>query len=937
MHVVGQLFANMSIGANGGRWPLAWPGGHIAGLGATLYCHHGLLAICSAIASLLLSSASVQAQTTLLTGRITDSQGAALPGVTVTAGAPTVAAPTVVTTDATGTYRFATLEPGVYIVVFSLSGFQTERRAGVSVPAGESSTLDMQLVVARRTERVDVVGVTPLLGADIGRDRVPATVAVLGARELQRRGAVSIADALNERLGAVTLEDGTTNPFQPTLRFRGFTASPVLGLPQGIAVYQNGVRINEPFGDTVQFDLLPQFAISQAQLSAGANPTFGLNALGGALALRLKNGFDFTGVRGELSGGSFERFTGTAEYGANRGPWALYVGTTRFDETGWRVDSPSEVTQAVADVGYRRGPVDGGVTVTYADTSLNGNGPAPVELLAVDRSAVFTFPDTTENRLAFVQSRFALAASDTWRLEVTGYYRDLDRRTLNGDEAEFGVCHSGSLPDRAPDDTLCLPTGDAGEDVEPAGLRAPLDRQAEAVDPAGQEPDNLNEQPLVDARDPSRFITATDALGDGAFNRTDTRAQGYGATVEATATHALGERDNVLILGASSDLADVAFDSNSEVGTLTPDRTVAGSGLFAGIFGEAPDDRFSTDLDTESRGFGLYVSDTLSLTDRAHVSLSGRFNWARITLLDRLGTSLNGDHAFSRFNPGIGAVVQASNGVSVFARYTESNRAPTAAELSCADPQEPCRVPNAFVSDPPLEQAVARSVEGGARGDWLVQNATLEWSASMYRTRISDDILFVASPQRIGTGFFQNAGDTQRVGLDVDLRGQLDAVGWYASYGLVQATFDSPLELPGNTGVNDATNEEGTIVVDLGDRLPGIPRHSFKTGVRIGISDAWEVALDTIVSSNRIFLGDEGNDQIPLDGFGVASLRSSYRATEAVELFVRVNNLFDTEYATFGALAELELDLAEVPDADDPRFVAPGAPRSGFAGVRVSF
>ena len=121
-----------------------------------------------------------------------------------------------------------------------------------------------------------------------------------------------------------------------------------------IAVYQNGVRINEAFGDTVQFDLVPQFAIDRIQLSAGADPTYGLNALGGALALRLKNGFDNAGFRGELSGGSFGRLTATAQFGGDRGAWAFYLGATRFDETGWRVASPSEVTQAVADVGYRK-------------------------------------------------------------------------------------------------------------------------------------------------------------------------------------------------------------------------------------------------------------------------------------------------------------------------------------------------------------------------------------------------------------------------------------------------------------------------------------------------------------------------------------------------------------------------------------------------------
>ena len=186
----------------------------------------------------------------------------------------------------------------------------------MQIAAGEASVVDVLLPLAALTEQVDVVGVTPLPGVGVDPDRLAAAITVIDGGDLAARGATSMADALNERLGAVTLEGTTTNPFQPTLRFRGFTASPLLGLPQGIAVYQNGVRINEPFGDTVQFDLMPQFALDRVQLSAGSDPTYGLNALGGALALGLKNGFDNRGFGGEFSAGAFGRLQATAEYGA---------------------------------------------------------------------------------------------------------------------------------------------------------------------------------------------------------------------------------------------------------------------------------------------------------------------------------------------------------------------------------------------------------------------------------------------------------------------------------------------------------------------------------------------------------------------------------------------------------------------------------------------
>ncbi len=922
---------------------------------------HRLAVIGAAVLCLGAPSAAA-AQTGSLTGTVTDAQGAAAPGVTVTAqaapGPPVTAA-----TDAGGAYMLA-LDPGTYTLTFTLSGFETQVREDVQIAAGEASVVDVMLPVAAITEQVDVVGVTPLPGVGVDRDRLAAAITVVDGGDLAARGAASMADALNERLGAVTLEGTTTNLFQPTLRFRGFTASPLLGLPQGIAVYQNGVRINEPFGDTVQFDLMPQFALDRVQLSAGSDPVYGLNALGGALALGLKNGFDNSGFAGEFSGGAFGRLTATAEYGANNGPWALYAGATHFSEDGWRVASPSEVTQAFADVGYRAGRVDAGVSVTYADTSLNGNAPAPVELLEVDRSAVFTFPDTTENRLGFVQGRASVAASDVWSVQITGYYRDLDRRTLNGDEAEFGVCDDDALPAGAPEQTLCFgdddDDDDNGHDDDDHGHDHDDDDDDHHADDDdddhhaddddhghddddddhGHDDDDDHDEeeeatPLVDLVS-GRFITSLDAAGDGAYNRTTTLAQGYGATVQATATTGAGARENVFVVGVSADLADVAFESSSEPGSLTPDRGVLGSGLLTSLYGLGGDDLFNTKLETANSAFGVYISDTLSLSERVHVTVSGRYNRAGIDIVDMLGTSLNGSHAFGRFNPAVGAVFEADENTSFFARYSESNRAPTAAELSCADPAEPCRVPNAFVADPPLEQAVARSFDVGVRGRWRTAFGRGEWSIAAYRTRIDDDILFVASPELIGTGYFQNAGATARSGLDAELGGSFARTAWYMSYGLVDATFESGLLLPSDEEVNDAATDDGVAVVP-GDRLPGIPRHSLKAGVRQDLTDAWDLALETVVSSSRFFLGDEGNDQIPLEGYGVVNLRSAYRFDNGVELFARIENLLDARYATSGVLAELEVFLREVPDASDPRFIGPGMPRSAFGGIRVRF
>ena len=124
-----------------------------------------------------------------------------------------------------------------------------------------------------------------------------------------------------------------------------------------------------------------------------------------------------------------------------------------------------------------------------------------------------------------------------------------------------------------------------------------------------------------------------------------------------------------------------------------------------------------------------------------------------------------------------------------------------------------------------------------------------------------------------------------------------------------------------------------TIIQNLLDRL----LYSFKTGIGIAMTDTWNIDFETIVSSSRIFIGDEGNDQASLDGYGIANLRSTYRFTPNLEMFVRVENVFDQDYSTFGILAELEVHMTEAPNAEDPRFLGPGAPRSGFAGIKVQF
>ena len=156
-------------------------------------------------------------------------------------------------------------------------------------------------------ETVEVVAVTPILGLGVPRALVPAAIQVLTVDDMQRSPNVSFGALAATRMASVNLNETQVNPFQPDVQFRGFVASPLLGLPQGLAVYQDGVRANEPFGDTMNWDLIPMNAIASVTFMPGSSPLFGLNALGGALSLQTKTGFSHPGVAVSSSIGAFGR------------------------------------------------------------------------------------------------------------------------------------------------------------------------------------------------------------------------------------------------------------------------------------------------------------------------------------------------------------------------------------------------------------------------------------------------------------------------------------------------------------------------------------------------------------------------------------------------------------------------------------------------------
>ena len=730
------------------------------------------------------------------------------------------------------------------------------------------------------TDVIDVIGTTPL-GGELDARRIAANVQTASAEELREEGALDLADFMRRSMGSVFVNDVQSNPLQPDIQYRGFVGSPLLGLPQGLAIYQDGVRINEPFGDTVNWALIPESAIDSVYLLPGSNPLFGLNALGGAIAIRTKDGFTSPGTRAELLGGSFGRVALQAETGGALGEdIGYFITASHLDEDGWRDFSPTEASQVFAKLSSQgeRSRID--VSFTYADTDLIGNGAAPVGLLELDREAIFTHPDQTQNQLTMFNISGERTMSATIALRGNLYVRSSGVGSLNGDDSDYAEC------------------------ADTPGLVC--------------EEENGDEQIVLDENDDP--IPFDDDLEGATVNRTNTEQDGRGFSLQADFTGDLGGRDNLFMLGMAHDDGDVEFVASTELGALDATRLTIPGGVFVG---EA-----FTGLDASVENTGFYLSNTFSLAASVALTVSGRYNRTHVVLEDQLGDELNGDHTFTRFNPALG-LTAGSSVLAFYASYSEANRAPSPVELTCADEDDPCRLPNAFVADPPLEQVVAKTFEAGLRGDWTSGH----WHAGLFRTTNDDDILFISAGARTNEGFFDNVGETRRDGLEANLSGSAgERLNWSLDYTYLDATFRDEFAV---ASANNPAAIDGEIEVEAGDRLPLIPEQLLKAGLRVAASDALTLGAEILAATGQHYRGDEGNLVEELDSYAIVSVRAEYRLGQRASLFANIDNLLDEEFETFGVFGQADEVLGD--DFDDPRFAGPGAPRAFWVGVRLTF
>jgi outer membrane receptor protein involved in Fe transport len=853
-------------------------------------------------------------------------------------------------TDSQGAHTLGGLPYARYRLEISKPGFATQSLLyDVQSPSPVSASL--ALTLGAPTYSVSVVSTAPLPGVERAIEEIPGHVQVAEERDIEQSNALDLSDFMNRRLNGVYLNEVQGNPVQPDLNYRGYTASPLLGTPQGVSIYMDGVRLNQPFGDVVSWDLIPRIAISEVTLIPGSNPLFGLNTLGGALSIHTKDGRRNPGTALSLSGGSFGRKMADLEHGGSNARGLYWYGASNLlFEDGWRQASPSNVRQFFGKLGWQGTGTVLGLTGSYVNNSLIGNGLQEQSFLARDYSSFYTKPDITANRAPFLNLTARHSATSTLTFSGNLYYRYIRTNTLNGDINEDSLDQAVYQPN--------------------AAERAALAAAGFSGFPTAGE--NSTNTPF-----PFWRCIANSLLGDepaekcnGLINRSQGRHHNYGISGQVNWFGTPGGQRNQFTAGAAYDRNKVDFVQSTQLGYLNPDRGITGVPSFAdGVTGGEIDGEpydLRVNLNGKIQTASVFATDTLSIGRTWHFTASGRYNRTTVDNLDRIrpaagAGSLTGSHVFERFNPAAGVTFNPSSYWNAYFGYTEGNRAPASVELGCADPEQPCKLPNAMIGDPPLKQVVARTMEAGLRGGL---ESNLRWSAGWFRGANRDDILFVASEQT-GFGYFKNFGKTLRQGLEVDLNGRLGRLSLGGGYTFLDATFQSEDEVNGSA---NSTNEEaedgvpgveGTIEIEPGNRIPLIPRHMLKAYADIQVTQKFLVDLGMVAISSSFARGNENNHHEAdgvyylgpgrSGGYAVVNLGARYQVHPRAELFLRINNLFDRQYFTAAQLGPMGFTNTgnfiarpfpaiggEFP-VRQSTFYAPGAPFGAWGGIRFRF
>ena len=654
---------------------------------------------------------------------------------------------------------------------------------------------------------------SPISAADF-----PANVQVLTREEIARTGSATVQDALQHLAGA-NLNDEQGNSLQPDITIRGIVGSPVTGLPQGIGVFVDGVRVNEPDVEEINFDLIPLEDVERIEVIRGPSAAFGRNSLAGALNIVTRRGSGSLSATAEALAGSFgrERYRVHAEGSST--PFDYYFSASQFSEHGFRVQSNSTMAQAFGKVGYQTQTTNITLSYQYHNDRIGQAGSLPMSVLVMDRHANLTPGDFFAPQLHQLALNVSQRLPFGLAITVNGFFRALDAEQFN-----------------------------------------------------------------------SSLLSLDTRL----FNRT----RSAGGIVQLSHRGHFGAVQNHMLIGAEYTHDQVWVRVYEEQNERTLAECIASSQ-------DCPLRQLVADLSDSSNPFGFYAFDTLRipvglLTASDSITLSGgvRFDRASYSITDASPEQpgrATGDAVFHRWVPTVGVSYNISEQYGVYVAYKEGLRVPAFLELTCADANSPCVGLQAGVAPDatfaPLKPVKARSYEAGLRA---APRKWLDASLAVFRTDLIDDIYSV-SPT-LTSVYFQNVGNTRRQGIELSVATSFSKWRAFVNYTYTRATFQSNFSIasPRTPGVPEEVN--------VGDQLPLVPNHRLNAGVSFSPADWVTLSLEGSYVGDQFFRGDEHNTQPKLAAYFVASAGAQLR-WRAISGFIRVNNLFNTSYETFGTYA----------------------------------
>lgn len=741
--------------------------------------------------------------------------------------------------------------------------------------AAVAQTVDIDKV--HRLPQVEVVHQAPLPGLEVSVEQYPGNAQMRSDAQIERSGATNLADFLNRSMPSVSIAEIQGSPYQIDLSYRGHRLSPLLGSPQGLSVYMDGVRINQPLGDVMDWDLVPEMALADVALIPGTNPLYGLNTLGGALVLGTKSGFTHPGTEVDVSFGSHARKRVEFGHGATWGEgWHGYVAGTWFDENGWRERSPGHLGNLFLKLGRNQGDTAWSLSYTYGRSNLMGNGLLNQSLYDINRRAGYTFYDQTRNRGGLLNFQLTHSLTPNDQLALVAWHRSSRRQGINGDVNESWA-----------------------EWIEDCEKTPSISSCANPADPG--------------------YIR-----NNAVYNVSQARHAETGATLQWTRQAGAHQ----LAVGAEVARSTSDYDQYEQAAAFDANRVtqpVAGEDL-----------EHEVSLRGRNSRFALFAADTISLGDRTRLSLSARWNHSRVR--NDLGHPTPYDResfSYSKLNPAIGITHAFTPAALGFANLSQGTRMPTALELGCADPAKPCTLPTGLQADPYLKQVVTRTLEVGAR---LRLADGVQLTGALFRSVNNDDIVFMRSGIA-QAGFFSNIGKTRRQGLELGTRVQRSNWDVRASYAYLDATYQSSGVLfgPLSTATKPNAFQPGTRMAALPRHVFKLSA-DWRATPSVVLGGDWLAVGSQVTAGNesgtRPMLGN-------VAGYSLFNARVSWQVSQGWKAYARVNNLLDKRYVNYATGNEDAFPGGVVvkpgDDMGSARFVAPGMGRSFVVGMRYEW